>query len=86
MESIFSIIGIGLGVLLFLIIVYFAIIAMFYKKVHQGQALVRTGFGGTKVATDKGLYVVPVFHRVEVMDISVKKIQIERLATEGLKR
>jgi len=84
MESIFSIIGIGLGVILFLIIVYFAIIAMFYKKVHQGQALVRTGFGGTKVATDKGLYVVPVFHRVEVMDISVKKIQIERLATEGL--
>ncbi len=57
---------------------------MFYKKVHQGQALVRTGFGGTKVATDKGLYVVPVFHRVEVMDVSVKKIQIERLATEGL--
>ncbi|TDT45259.1 putative membrane protein YqiK [Maribacter spongiicola] len=84
MESIFSIIGIGLGIILFLIIVYFAIIAMFYKKVHQGQALVRTGFGGTKVATDKGLYVVPVFHRVEIMDISVKKIQIERLATEGL--
>ncbi|ANH61665.1 flotillin family protein [Dokdonia donghaensis] len=67
-----------------LIVIYFLIIAMFYKKVHQGQALVRTGFGGTKVATDKGLYVVPVFHRVEVMDISVKKIQIERLATEGL--
>ncbi|MDE0597815.1 MAG: putative membrane protein YqiK [Dokdonia donghaensis] len=67
-----------------LIVIYFLIIAMFYKKVHQGQALVRTGFGGTKVATDKGLYVVPVFHRVEVMDISVKKIQIERLASEGL--
>ncbi len=67
-----------------IIIIYFLIIAMFYKKVHQGQALVRTGFGGTKVATDKGLYVVPVFHRVEVMDISVKKIQIERLAAEGL--
>jgi len=73
-----------LGVLLFLIIVYFAIIAMFYKKVHQGQALIRTGFGGTKVATDKGLYVVPVFHRVEIMDVSVKKIQIERLGVEGL--
>ncbi|MDG4715009.1 flotillin family protein [Winogradskyella marincola] len=84
MEGILPLILTGLGIILFLIIVYFAIIAMFYKKVPQGQALVRTGFGGTKVATDKGLYVVPVFHRVEIMDVSVKKIQIERLGTEGL--
>ncbi|MGB5982707.1 MAG: SPFH domain-containing protein [Nonlabens sp.] len=84
MDGILPIIVTGLGIILFLVIVYFAIIAMFYKKVHQGQALVRTGFGGTKVATDKGLYVVPVFHRVEVMDISVKKIQIERMGVEGL--
>jgi len=75
MEGILPLILTGLGIILFLIIVYFAIIAMFYKKVPQGQALVRTGFGGTKVATDKGLYVVPVFHRVEIMDVSVKKIQ-----------
>ena len=84
MNQILPIIGIGLGGLLFLIVVYFAIIAMFYKKVPQGRAIVRTGFGGTKVATDKGLYVVPVFHKVEVMDISVKKIQIERMEHEGL--
>ena len=84
MNQILPIIALGLGGVLFLIIVYFAIIAMFYKKVPQGRALVRTGFGGTKVATDKGLYVVPVFHKVEIMDISVKKIQIERLGQEGL--
>lgn len=84
MNQLLPIIALGLGGILFLIIVYFAIIAMFYKKVPQGRALVRTGFGGTKVATDKGLYVVPVFHKVEIMDISVKKIQIERLAQEGL--
>lgn len=84
MDSILPLVGMGLGLLLFLIIVYFAIIAMFYKKVPQGEALIRTGFKGTKVATDKGLYVVPVFHRVEIMDISVKKIQIERLGVEGL--
>ncbi len=82
--DILQIIGLGIGLIIFLIIVYFAIIAMFYKKVPQGQALVRTGFKGTKVATDKGLYVVPVFHRVEIMDISVKKIQIERLGNDGL--
>lgn len=84
LEGLLPIIGISLGLILFLVIVYFAIIAMFYKKIPQGQALVRTGFKGTKVATDRGLYVVPVFHRVEIMDISVKKIQIERLGNEGL--
>jgi uncharacterized membrane protein YqiK len=84
MEGILPWIAIILGGAVFLIVIYFAIIAMFYKKVHQGQALIRTGFGGTKVATDKGLYVIPVFHRVEIMDVSVKKIQIERQQHEGL--
>lgn len=84
MDNLFQIIGMGIGLILFLVILYFAIVAMFYKKVPQGQALVRTGFKGTKVATDRGMYVVPVFHRVEIMDISVKKIQIERLANDGL--
>jgi len=84
MENVSQFIGIGIGLILFLIIIYFAIIALFYKKVPQGEALVRTGFKGTKVATDKGLYVVPVFHKVEIMDISVKKIQIERIAENGL--
>ncbi|GFD82919.1 MULTISPECIES: SPFH domain-containing protein [Tenacibaculum] len=83
-NSLLQVIGVGVGLILFLIILYFAIIAMFYKKVPQGQALIRTGFGGTKVATDKGMYVIPVFHRVEIMDISVKKIQIERLGNDGL--
>lgn len=84
MENIGFIIGTIVVGLILLGVLVFVIVAMFYKKVHQGQALVRTGFRGTKVATDKGLYVVPVFHRVETMDISVKKIQIERMGVEGL--
>lgn len=84
MNSILTIIIIAIVLVLFLIIAYFAIIAMFYKKVPQGEALVRTGFGGIKIATDKGMYVVPVLHKVEIMDISVKKIQIERTGSEGL--
>ena len=46
--------------LLFLFIVFIAVIAMFYKKIPQGEALVKTGFGGTAVAFDKGMYVIPV--------------------------
>ncbi|WP_299680893.1 flotillin family protein [uncultured Tenacibaculum sp.] len=83
-DSIIQLLSIGLGIAVFIVIVYFAIIAMFYKKVPQGEALVRTGFKGTQVATDSGMYVVPVFHRVEIMDISVKKIQIERIGDDGL--
>tara|TARA_R110002051_G_scaffold23818_3_gene59713 strand:+ start:992 stop:3061 length:2070 start_codon:yes stop_codon:yes gene_type:complete len=84
LDNLSPLIGTIIGVVIFLIILFVAIIAMFYKKIPQGQALVRTGMGGTKVATDKGMYVVPVLHRVEIMDISVKKIQIERLGNEGL--
>ncbi len=84
MENIGFILGAIVVGLILVGVLIFIIVAMFYKKVHQGEALVRTGFRGTKVATDKGLYVVPVFHRVETMDISVKKIQIERMGVEGL--
>ena len=84
MNNILIFIIVAIVLILFLIIAYFAVIAMFYKKVPQGEALVRTGFGGIKIATDKGMYVVPVLHKVEIMDISVKKIQIERTGSEGL--
>lgn len=60
----------------------FWIISM-YKKVVQGRVLVRTGFGGTRVFFNAGL-VVPVLHKMEIMDISVKKLEIERTGTNGL--
>ncbi len=65
-------------------LIFFIIIALFYKKIPQGEALVKTGFGGTAVAFDKGMYVIPVLHKVEIMDISVKKIEIQRMQTDGL--
>ncbi|CAM1364458.1 Flotillin [Tenacibaculum litopenaei] len=74
------VIGGFVGVILISII----IIALFYKKIPQGQALIKTGFGGTAVAFDRGMYVIPVVHRLEIMDISVKKIEIDRLGTDGL--
>ena len=80
MEIVYTIIG----VLVVMLLGYFFVIALFYRKIPQGKALVRTGFGGTAVAFDKGLYTIPVFHKLEIMDISVKKIQIERLGDDGL--
>ncbi|WP_353103343.1 flotillin family protein [Myroides odoratus] len=79
-----TIIAIIIGALFLLILLFFAVLATFYKKIPQGKSIVRTGIGGTKVAFNKGIYVVPVFHKMEIMDISVKKLQIDRMQKEGL--
>jgi len=84
MDAVGPIVTFIIGTIIFLVVIYFIIIAIFYKKIPQGQALVRTGFGGTAVAFDKGLYVIPVLHKLEIMDISIKKIEIERTGANGL--
>ncbi|SMP33794.1 SPFH domain-containing protein [Chryseobacterium profundimaris] len=54
-----------------------------YKKTVQGIVILRTGYGGTKVFFNAGI-VIPVIHRMEVMDISVKKLEIAREGKAGL--
>ena len=54
-----------------------------YHRVEQGQALVRNGVGGTKVSFS-GMVVFPVIHKIEYMDISVHRIQIDRREKSGL--
>ncbi len=71
------------GIAFFIFIILFAF-ATFYKKIPQGKAIVRTGVGGGKVAFNKGMYVIPILHQMEIMDISVKKLQIDRLEQDGL--
>ncbi|MBL9145213.1 MAG: hypothetical protein JNM99_16155 [Verrucomicrobiaceae bacterium] len=69
-----------------IVAIAFGIVIMFsrfYRKVQQGQAIVRNGVGGTKVSFN-GMVVVPVVHQIEHMDISVKRIEIERQGAEGL--
>src|SRR5690606_28515413 len=83
-DGITGIVLLAVGVVLFLIIAFFVVLSMFYKKIPQGKAIVRTGVGGSKVAFNKGMYVIPVFHKMEIMDISVKKIEIARMEHDGL--
>ena len=65
---------------------FLGVIAYYIKclrKVPQGTALIKTGQGGTEVSFDK-MTVVPVLHIVEMMDISVKRIEIDRSGVDGL--
>lgn len=75
---------IGIGAIIFIIVAFFVVLSMFYKKIPQGKSIVRTGVGGSKVAFNKGMYVIPVFHKMEIMDISIKKIEIARMQSDGL--
>lgn len=54
-----------------------------FRKVEKGTALIRTGLGETKV-TFTGMMVFPIIHRAELMDISLKRIEIDRTAKNGL--
>lgn len=54
-----------------------------YRKVRQGTALVRVGYGGVRVSFN-GMVVMPILHRAEIMDISVKRIEIYRHDSDGL--
>lgn len=54
-----------------------------YRKVPQGKALVVSTTNKVLV-TFTGRLVMPVIHKAEVMDTSVKTIEIDRRGTEGL--
>lgn len=60
-----------------------ALVVKMYQKAIQGEALVRTGLGDTKVSFS-GIFVIPVIHKLEVMDITLKTIVIARTGSEGL--
>jgi flotillin len=72
-------------VVIFLVVVAAAafVIMTFYRKVEKGTALVRTGFGGTKVYFNGGV-VYPILHLIDHIDISLKRIEIDRTGKNGL--
>jgi uncharacterized membrane protein YqiK len=70
-------------ILAFFLFGFIALIVSCYKKVSQGEALVRTGFGELTVSFN-GMFVFPVLHKLEIMEISLKSVEISRTGKEGL--
>ena len=56
----------------------------FYRKVGPEEAIVRSGKGGLAAATGTGIFVIPILHRADQMDLSVKRIEIHRSGEAGL--
>ena len=72
------------GIALLLIIGILVMITRFYRKVDQGKALIINKLQTQPEVTFTGGVVLPIVHRAEVMDISVKTIEIDRRGKEGL--
>ena len=85
-DAVSNVIWIGgvVGGVLFLLLILAVSLNKFYRKVSPDQAIVRTGVGGVKTASGGGMFVIPLAHQAEVMDLSVKRIEIKRHGKEGL--
>ncbi|MEI8254078.1 MAG: hypothetical protein WCJ30_00230 [Deltaproteobacteria bacterium] len=61
-----------------------ALVARFYRQVDQGKALIVNTMRNEPVVVFTGAVVYPIINRAEVMDLSVKTIDIDRRGKEGL--
>ena len=72
------------GLIILFIVGILVMISKFYRKVDQGKALIINKMKNDPEVTFTGGIVYPIIHRAEVMDISVKTIELERRGHEGL--
>ncbi|MEU3192328.1 flotillin family protein [Streptomyces sp. NPDC006992] len=79
--------NLGLGVLvavvLLIVLAALLVVSRLFRKVEQGRALIVSKMRKVDV-TFTGQVVLPVLHKAEVMDISVKTIDISRTGRDGL--
>lgn len=56
----------------------------YFIVVGPDRAIVKSGLGGLNVTTAGGKFIVPLFHRFEFMDLTLKSFEISRQGSEGL--
>ncbi|MFD1831705.1 MULTISPECIES: flotillin family protein [Streptomyces] len=83
MDAISTGLGVLIAVLLLMGAALLIVVSRLFRKVEQGRALIVSKMRKVDV-TFTGTVVLPVLHRAEVMDISVKTIEIARTGSEGL--
>jgi len=80
MEPLYLAIGLGALFVFSLLIM----IAKFYNKVEQGQALIINKLRAEPEISTTGGMVIPIIHKKEIMDISTKRMMLERKGRSGL--
>ena len=79
-EPLFIAIGAGVIIVFGLLVM----VSKFYNKVEQGQALIINKLGKQPEISTTGGLVIPIIHKKEIMDISTKRMVLERKGRSGL--
>jgi uncharacterized membrane protein YqiK len=77
-------VGAAIGAGFIILLGVLAMFARFYRQVEQGRALIVNTTGRDAEVSFTGQLVFPVINRAEIMDLSVKTIDIDRRGKEGL--
>ncbi|WP_037576081.1 flotillin family protein [Phaeacidiphilus oryzae] len=83
MDAVSLAIGVLVAVVLLISLTVLVLFSRLFRKVEQGRALIISKAKKVDV-TFTGAIVLPVVHKAEYMDISVKTIEIRRTGREGL--
>ncbi|NOX31229.1 MAG: flotillin family protein [Actinobacteria bacterium] len=83
MSGLLTAVGVVIVIVAVVAIGFGLLVTRLFRKVPQGQALVVSKWKEV-VVTFTGQVVIPVIHKAEVMDISVKNIQVDRRGKDGL--
>lgn len=83
MDAITLGVGVLVAVFLLVAVTMLLVVSRLFRKVEQGKALIVSKMRKVDV-TFTGQVVLPVLHKAETMDISVKAIDITRTGRDGL--
>jgi uncharacterized membrane protein YqiK len=74
----------SIGIITVIVLGCFVLFAKFYHKVEQGHVMIINTLRAEPEVTFTGGMVYPIIHKKEMMEISLKTIEIDRLGKDGL--
>ena len=85
-NSLVLTLGIALATMFGFLAFFALMVWKLYRKVDPDKALIRGGLGGmqARLGSAGGMWIIPMLHSVDVMDITVKRLLIELKGSQGL--
>ncbi len=84
MSATISLVAIFIGAVLGALIFIGLVFSRLYKKATREVSLVKTGAGGKSVIMDGGVFVIPLLHEVNPVNMKTLRLEVQRLGDAAL--